>query len=282
MSTRKSKSLNQLYLHKKYYGHVFLMPPTPYVEFLKKIYDKYRNSNAPKTLVELKRLALEEAKKISNNITCKKSKTKDEDGISIIQRDDIIRLFKAIYAIIDPILLKLNQAYRNERRKNYINNEKYIEIIKSYEEQKSGIVSFTIKQVCKLKRIKYTTLQSSLFYYLNREDNEIYEAVNSFTKAGKAFTIAPKRLEYNEIIDMLKFYNDNLNYIIQNHKGSGMIKYSLTFINDLIYENFGLEEDQVFAFINENELMNNNDINYYVTNIKQTIIDNLTNLFHHE
>jgi hypothetical protein len=281
MSTKKSKSFNQLYLHKKYYGHIFLMPPTPYVDFLKKIYDKYRNTNAPRNLLELKKLALEEAKKKTNNIPCRKSKTKTERGEAIIQKDDVIKLFKALYTIIDPIMLKLNQTYKNERRKYYNNNEKYLDSIKSYIDQRSNIVLYTVKSICKLKKIKYTTLQTSVFHYLNNEDSDIYEIINSFTKAGKNFTIAPKRLEYSDILDILKFYNDNLNYIIQYHKGSEMIKYSLIFINDLIYENFGLEEDQVFAFINENEnLVNTNDISYYVSMIRQTIIDNLTNLFH--
>jgi hypothetical protein len=119
-----------------------------------------------------------------------------------------------------------------------------------------------------------------LFYYLNNEDNDIYELINSFTRAGKNFTIAPKRLEYNDILDILRFYYDNLTYIIQNHRNDEMVKYSLIFINDLIYENFGLEEDQVFAFINENDIINASEISYYVTTIKQLIIDNLTNLFH--
>jgi hypothetical protein len=280
MSTKKSKSFNQIYLQKKYYGHIFLMPPTPYVDFLKKIYDKYKGSNGPKNLMEFKKLALEEVKKVADKVPCRKSKTTTDKGESIIQKDDVIKLFKAIYCIIDPILLKLNQTYKNERRKHYNNNDKYLEIIKAFIEQKQNIILYTMKQVCKLKRIKYTTLQTSLFHYLGLGDNDIQDIVNSFTRAGKNFTIAPKRLEYSDILDILKFYNDNLTYIIQNHRYSGMVKYSLIFINDLIYENFGLEEDQVFAFINENEIINNGDINYYVSTIKQIIIDNLTNLFH--
>jgi hypothetical protein len=280
MSTKKNKNFNQLYLQKKYYGHIFLMPPTPYVDFLKKIYDKYKNSTGPKNLMELKKFALEEAKKITTKLPCRKSKTRTTQGESLIQKDDVIKLLKGIFCIIDPILLKLNQAHKNDRRKHYNNNEKYLEIIKAFYEQRTNIILYTIKSVCKLKRIKYTTLQTSLFYYLNNEDNDIYELINSFTRAGKNFTIAPKRLEYNDILDILRFYYDNLTYIIQNHRNDEMVKYSLIFINDLIYENFGLEEDQVFAFINENDIINASEISYYVTTIKQLIIDNLTNLFH--
>ncbi len=58
-----------------------------------------------------------------------------------------------------------------------------------------------------------------------------------------------------------------------------MMKYSLIFISDIIYENYGMEEEQVFACIEEKNLKQNNEINIYFNEIKNMIQNNLNLLF---
>lgn len=283
MSQFYGKNFQNFYMQKNYYGHIFLMPPEHYVDFLKKVYSKFKNLNGPKTLFELKRLALEEAKKASTNLNIKKERknSDNKNGSNLLSKEDVVKILRAIYDIIDPLLVKINQNFKNERRKNYEDNEKYLEIIKSFEKQKVNLITFTIKSVCKRLGIRYSLLQESVFKYISINDEDVISKVNSFTKIGKVFALAPKKLSIDEILDILKIYYENLNYMIIN-SDSGKNEYSkfaLTLINDLIYENYGLEEEQIFAFIEERNLTDHKEISNTLGMIQNMIRNNLTIIF---
>jgi hypothetical protein len=279
MSQFYGRNFHNFYMQKNYYGHIFLMPPEHYVEFLKKVYSKFKNNNGPKTLFELKRLALEEAKKASTNLNIKKESK--SSGEHILSKEDVIKILKAIYEIIDPLLVKMNQNFKNERRKNYEDNDKYLEIIKSFEKQKVNLITFTIKSVCKRLGLRYSVLQESVFKYIQNNEEDVISKVNSFTKIGKVFALAPKKLSTEDIIDILKIYYENLNFMILNSDSgkNEYSKFSLTLINDLIYENYGLEEEQIFAFIEERNLTENKDISITLGLIQNAIRSNLSILF---
>jgi len=91
--------------------------------------------------------------------------------------------------------------------------------------------------------------------------------------------LAPKFINEVEIIEILKTYYDNLKYLINNSKENEMMKYSLIFISDIIYENYGMEEEQIFACIEEKKLKENKEVNYYFNEIKMMIQSNLNLLF---
>jgi hypothetical protein len=278
MNTFFSKNLQYMYLQKKYYGHVFLMPPEQYVEYLRRVYLKFKNSNGPKTLQELKRLALEEAKKASTTMNVKEGK--NEDNENFLLKEDVIKLLKSVYDIVSPLLLKMSHNYKNERRKVYEDNAQYFEVIKRFELQKVKLLSYTIKSIGKVMKIKYKTLQSSVFYYLEKKDKEIYDLINSFSNVGKSFALAPKYLNLEGVIEILKTYYENLKYLITSSEKSEILNYSLIIMNDLVYENFGLEEEQVYAAINEKKLNETNkEVNLYLNLIKNLILDNVFSLF---
>ena len=71
-------------------------------------------------------------------------------------KEDLIKIFKAVYDVINPILVKINQNFKNERRKNYEDNKKYLSIIKTFEQQKSNLITFTIRSICKAMKIKFS------------------------------------------------------------------------------------------------------------------------------
>lgn len=280
MSMFYGKNVQNIYLQKKYYGHIFLMPPENYIEYLKKLYVKFKHSKGPKSIVELKKFALEEAKKASAGLNFKKKKKSGEESV-IMRKEDIIKLLKAVYDIIDPHLVKINHNFKNERRRCYEDNDKYMEIIKTFEQQKINLITFTLKSVCKVMKLQYSVVQESVFHYIQKNDEGVINMVNSFTKIGKIFALAPKKLTTEEVLDILKFYSENLTYLVINsHSGRNeYTKYTLIFINDLIYENYGLEEEQIFAYIDENNLADNSEINNILISIRTLIKDNLCLLF---
>ena len=280
MSQFYGRNFQNFYLQKNYYGHIFLMPPEHYVEFLKKVYNKFTHMKGPKTLHEFKRLALEEAKKTTSTITSKNIK-KTKDVPDCLQKEDVIKILKAVYVIIDPLIVKINQNFKNERRKNYEDNDKYLDIIRTFEKQKVNLITFTLKSVCKVMKVKYSSLQESVFKYIQKEEEEIINIVNSFTKIGKVFALAPKKLTTDEIIEILKIYYENLNYmIINSEQGKNeYAKYALVLINDLIYENYGLEEEQIFAFIDDRNLTENTQVNNTLSSIQNMVKSNIGILF---
>ena len=95
------------------------------------------------------------------------------------------------------------------------------------------------------------------------------------------FALAPKNLGLDEIKDILRTYLDNLKYLIENSKNDSKknVKYSLVLINDIIYENFGLEEEQIFAFIQDRNLNENREIGELLKSIQDLTIQNFSNLF---
>ena len=273
MNTLFSKNL---YLSKKYYGHIFLMPPEQYIERLKELYLKFKNTNCPKTLQELKRFALEEAKKASAKIKMKEG-TNDE---IILPKEDVIKVLKAVHDIISPMFLKINHNYRNERRKVYEDNSLYFEVIKKFEILKVKLMASIIKYISKHLKIRYKTLQSSVFFYLEKNDLDIYELINSFTLIGKSFALAPNFLNVEGVIHILKTYYENLKFLINSMEKSEILAYSLILINDLIYESFGLEEEQILATINEKNLNETNkEVNLYLKMIKELVNENIYNIF---
>jgi hypothetical protein len=84
-------------------------------------------------------------------------------------------------------------------------------------------------------------------------------------------------MDTSEIIDILKFYYENLEYICLN--SNDVIKYSSIILNDTIYEHYGLEEEQVYSFILENELSEHNEIGSYLKMIKDLIVSNIHSIF---
>jgi hypothetical protein len=265
----KTKSLTNYYLHKKYYGNIFLQSHSPYIEFMKKVLEKYKNSDLPKTLQELKRLALEEAKKISG-------KNKNE-GDTNITKDLLVRILKAMFVVVDPILIKINQTFKNERRKYYNDNEKYIETIKKYESQKIELISFTLRSICKYRKLKPSNISNMLFDHIKQKDQEVIEVIHSFSKAGRGVTKAPKRMDIYEIVEILKFYYENFEYLCRN--STEMIQYSLVILNDTIYEHYGLEEEQIYSFVIENDLCEHSEIGSYLKMIKDLSVSNLQSIF---
>jgi hypothetical protein len=255
-------------MYRKSFKHLYFSSGL-IIGFLKNIYEKYKNSNIPKTLKELNMLAIEEAKKIS----CVHLQTDTK-----MSKDILIEIMKTVLTIVNPILHKINNNYKNERRKCFNNYEIYIETIKQFERQKYNLIKYTLRSICKHKQIKYKKLVCDLMHYIKIGDENLIELILSFLKASNNFTLTPKRFNIVDVLDILNFYYQNLDYLISNSQEYR--KYSLVFINDIIYENYGLEEEQVFAFISDRALGINEEIAKYINLIRDTIIDNINTLFH--
>jgi hypothetical protein len=274
------KNFQNLYMQKKYFNHIFLQTPDNYTEFLKRIYNKFKNTKGPKTLNELKKFALDEARKATSGMNINSRTKKSESGLSILQVSDVIKVMKALYDIIDPLLIKVNHNFKNERRKYYEDNDKYMEVLRTFEQQKKNLINFTLKSICKVMKLKYTLLQTSIFHYLENKEAEVVKIINSFSKLGKLFALAPKTLSEDDIVEILKTYQDNLQYIISSSQNQDIIKYTLVIINDIIYENYGLEEEQIMAFIENNKLQDSNkEVNNIMQMIKSTITEHINLLF---
>jgi hypothetical protein len=283
MNTFYSKNFHNFCSQKRYYGHTFLIPPENYIEFLKEVYKKFKNTKGHKSLYELKRLALKEAQKATSAMIFKENLTSTSKNFRKVSKEDLIKIFKAIYEIINPLFIKINHNYKNERRKNYHDNPKYLSIIKTFEQQKSNLINFTLKSICKAMKIKVSHLQEKVSHFIKTNDQDIISVLNEFVKIGKMFALAPKKLKFEEVKEILQTYYENLKYLITNAKDNKddkrNLKFSLVLINDIIYENFGLEEEQIFAFIQENNLSENKEISDILKMIQEMIIENFSNLF---
>jgi hypothetical protein len=248
-------------------------------------YFKYKFSNGPKNLMEFKKLALEEAKKIStiikNEISKKNKKKKKstENEDIIIDKDILKKILLYLFNIINPLLTKLQLNFKNERRKYYKEEDKYLEIIKKYEEQKMNIITYAIKSICKMVNFQFSILQKNIFNYIERNDIDIKNIINSFSNLGKISVIAPKYITEKEVKDVLKTYYDNLKYMLENYNENEMIKFSFIFISDIIYENYGIEEEQIFSCIEEKNMLRNNEIKFYFEEIRIMMQKNLNILF---
>ena len=277
MNNFYSRNFQNFCSQKRYYGNMFLIPQENYVEFLKEVYIKFKNTKGLKSLYELKRLALREAQKATSGMIFKDNINSSSKKLL---KEDLIKIFKAVYDVINPILVKINQNFKNERRKNYEDNKKYLSIIKTFEQQKSNLITFTIRSICKAMKIKFSQLQEKIKFYIQANDQEVITLINSFVKIGKMFALAPKNLTVDEVKEMLQTYFDNLNYMINNSQSDKKnLKFSLVFINDIIYENFGLEEEQIFAFIQDKNLSENIEIGELLKAIQDLILRNFSNLF---
>lgn len=255
------------------------------LQLFRYFYLKYRFTTGSKNLTELKKFALEEAKKISTLIKNNKSskntrkQRESEESIQIIEKPLLKKLLSSLFDIINPLLIKLHLNFKNERRKNYEDNEKYLEIIKAYEQQKMNLLTYTIKSICKMVNLQFSTFQKNIFNYIEKNDLEVINIINSFCNLGKLSALAPKFVDESEIIEILKTYYDNLKYLIANSQENEMMKYSLIFISDIIYENYGMEEEQIFACIEEKKLMENKEVAFYFKEIQVMIQNNLNLLF---
>lgn len=280
MNTFYSKNFQHFCTQKRYYGHIFLIPPENYIEFLKEVYAKFKNTKGHKSLYELKRLALKEAQKATSGMIYKENLSSSSKNFRKLTKEDLIKIFNAVFEVINPIFVKINHNYKNERRKNFHDNQKYLGIIKTFEQQKSNLITFTLKSICRAMRIKLSHLQEKVTHFIQANDHEVVCVLNSFAKIGKMFALAPKILEYEELKDILKTYYDNLKYLITNAQNDKKnLKYSLVLVSDIIYENFGLEEEQIFAFIQENNLNENKEIEELLKSIQELIIQNFSILF---
>lgn len=256
------------------------------LQLFRYFYLKYRFTSNPKNLSELKKFALEEAKKISsliknnkNSKSTKKRSNEAEESNQNIEKPVLKKLLRSLFDIVNPLLIKLHLNFKNERRKNYEDNAKYLEIIKAYEQQKMNLLTYTIKSICKMVNLQFSTFQKNIFYYIEKNDLEIISIINSFCNLGKLSALAPKFVDESEIIEILKTYYDNLKFLIANSQENEMMKYSLIFISDIIYENYGMEEEQIFACIEEKKLLENKEICYYFNEIQLMIQNNLNLLF---
>ena len=96
----------------------------------------------------------------------------------------------------------------------------------------------------------------------------------------KGFT--PKNIDKAEIKDVLNRYFKYLDYMIKNNNKntSDLLKYALIVVNDIIYEHFGLEEEQIFAILKENNNFNNDsEIKSLLDKIKLLVTNNLETIF---
>lgn len=262
---------------KRYYNHIFLIPPEQYLDTLKKFYLKFGNNMRPKTLKEFKKLALIEAKKVSQALV----KISRESRLEILlSKEVVLKVLETTFESVNGLFIKINHNFKNERRKVYNNNAEYMEVIKKFEVNKLKLFRYSIKKICKNSSISFESLQRSVFLYLDRHDNEVIDVVNSAAKLGKHFAIAPNSITLVEVEEILDKYHKNLNFILTNSKGTDVAKYSLIIVNDIVYENFGLEEEQIFNLLeSRKEYKTNVKINSLLTKIKDVVSDNLSVLF---
>lgn len=268
--------MNFKFQTKRYFNHMFLIPPETYIENLKKIYLKYGNSKV-KTLKEFKRLALAEAKKVSQVM----GKLSKESRLEVIlSKDIVIQVLQSTYDSLNSLFVRINHNYKNERRSVYDNSEEYMEIIRKYEVNKVKLFKYTIKNVCKQVKIAFASLQRSVFHYLEQKDSNVIDLINKASQIGRHFAIAPNCLTKEDIKDILEKYYHNLNYIISNEKDSDISKYATIILCDIIYEYFGLEEEQVFSSIQERvDLKNDNEISKLLVLINDLVGNNLNVIY---
>jgi len=276
-----TSKFNTIFYNKKLFGTSSAASNLD-LQLFRYFYLKYRFSSGLKNLAELKKFALEEAKKISSLIKNSKSskrRGKTEESKQTIDKSLLKKLLLSLFEIVNPLLIKLHLDFKNQRRKNYEDNAKYLEIIKAYDQQKMNLLTYTIKSICKMVNMQFSTFQKNIFNYIEKNDLEIISVINSFFNLGKLSALAPKFVDESEIIEILKTYYENLNFLIANSQESEMMKYSLIFISDIIYENYGMEEEQIFACIEEKKLLENKEISYYFNKIQLMIQNNLNLLF---
>lgn len=257
---------------KKYYGHIFLIPTQDYLERMKTLMNKYKLH--PKSLKQLKRLALLEAKKQSSGINFKHNSSK-----SIISKESVIRVLESTYDSINPLFIKLNHNFKNERRSVYSDNDKYLETIRKFETNKTKLFKYTIKNICKNTKLDFKQLERSVFYYIAKKDTQVLEAVNKSYKIGKHFAMAPHNMKVNDLIEILHKYYQNLNFLINSSKNSELARFALIIVGDVIYEYYGIEEEQVFAYIEEQNLYENPEVKKYIDMIGNIVQDNLKVVF---
>ncbi len=268
---------NHVFNQKKIFNQMYLIPPSQYVKFMKQVYTKFKNSNVPKTLKELKRLALEEARNVSKKI---KVKTKRDDEEEILDHEDLVKILQGVYDTLNPTLLKLNNNYKNERRKVYDKDEEYMKAIKNFEKKKIEVIHYILRKFCEIKKISYFTLQKNVLYFIGINDSEVMDLINSFQKLGKSFALPPKSLKEDEVLEILKTYYVNFEYFVNNKEKNNLLKYALVLVNDIIYCTYGLEEEQIYLKIQENNFMEKNpEIQKYVNLIKNLMVENIFDLF---
>ena len=268
--------------NKSAFNHMFIIPPNQYVNFMKRVYTKFKNSNVPKTLRELKRLALEEAKIVSKKIIVGKKGTSasSQNTEQKMEKEDVIKVLKGVFDIINPMFIKINNNFKNERRKVYENDEEYINTIKSFELKKIELIKYILRKTCEMMKISYFTLQKYVLYFIEKNDDDIITLINSFSKVGKSFALAPKHLGESEIIEILKTYYTHFEYFVNSKNKNNVLKYALVLINDIIYSIFGLEEEQIYLKIQEMEYTEKNmEIKKYVSLIQELMLENIFELF---
>lgn len=253
-----------------------MIPPEQYIQRLKQFYLKFGGVR-PKSLKELKRLALMEAKKASLALM---KITKEARLEILLSKELVITILQSTFEFVNSLFIKINHNFKNERRSVYHDNKQYMDVIKEFEVKKLKLFRYSIKNFCKNSKISFDSLQRSVFMYLERNDIEIVNLVNSADKLGKHFAIAPQSITINEVIEILQKYYLHLNFILTNSKGTDISKYGLIIVNDIIYENFGLEEEQIFSLIEERtEFKDDPEIKKQLLLIKSLVTDNLSTLF---
>lgn len=232
---------------------MFLIPPENYIETLKKLYQKYGKARI-RSLKEFKRLAIAEAKKVSQMLG---KIQKDKRMEVILSKDIVVKVLQSTYTSINSLFIRINHNYRNERRNVYENNSEYMNIIKKYEENKLKLFKYTLRKVCEEVKISFASLQKSVFYYLDQKESDVTILIDKSSSIGKHFAIAPRNIQLEEVIEILEKYYENMNYIVCS-SNTNLIKYANILISDVIYEYYGIEEEQVFLLLNEREDIKNN------------------------
>ena len=224
------------------------------MEAMKKIYAKMKAKYGPKMLYELKVLALESAKKEFSNFPSQIEKNGRLE--SLLSKADTLIVLGHIFKVVDPLFAKLTNSYRSERRE-CLGTKYYLDIIKEFEVKKVKIFSFSLKSVCKLHAIKSSDFIKSYNKHVTTKDSEIMESAKKISKLGNKFAIPPKSLNDEEVVEILEFYLDNAIKLTENN--SALRLFVLPITDDLTYQAYGLEAEQINSYLDKNNTVETNE-----------------------
>lgn len=268
--------MNYKYQHRRYFPTFFNIPHEKYVDQLKKMYKLGQNRS--RTLKDMKRLALMEATRACVAV----GKVSRESRLEVIlSKEIVLKILQSTIDSVHNVFIKINNTFRNERREVYEHSEQYLDVIRKYEINKQKLLRYTIKNICKKTKIEFMNLQKSVFHYIEKNDSEITEVINKFSSVGKSYALAPHLLGIKDMIEILQKYHEHLLYIINSSNDSTDItRYSIIIVSDMIYEYYGIEEEQILVSLKEkNELKENLEIQKLLSDIKSLISNNLISLF---
>lgn len=177
------------------------------------------------------------------------------------------------------------RQYRIEQ-KEALRQEKQLAKIKQFEQDKQVALKNTTKAICveaMIPDVKYLSLKNEKAPYL--KDVEIFSDVINYLKEGKRikaleYYVNNSNCEYNEIVEIIKYLEDNLNEIIKNHKyckdNDEIGKYEFQSLQNLI-QTSQLEDDNKISIelrckpIHEVEIISSKNVSV-IQNKSQTVI----------